>query len=408
MFTPLKSALILGGSVRTKLWRGLVSSCSGNVDFSHAVIGGGIVGLSIAFELSKIAGNRVVLIEKNTAPGLETSSRNSEVIHAGLYYPPDSLKTQLCLEGNNIIYTELTQLKTGVEWNKCGKWIVAQNGHEAAYLNKLYEKASRQLNLPVEMISSSFARQKEPYVEVKAAALSSPTSGIISSHSLIQYLITNLDINGVDVAIGTELIGMNYNRGAGYELLCKSVVNSSDETVEICVENVINAGGLFAHTISNMLLPEHRHKQQYFGKGNYFALSGRPSAPVNRLVYPVPPQNGQSLGTHLTIDMDGQIRFGPDLEFVSSPSDYEVNSSNMEHALRAIRNYYPHVAAQDLQPAYSGIRPKLGQPGDKTFKDFYICEEDGFPGFVNLLGIESPGLTSSLAIGRYVRKIYHG
>ncbi|CEP61485.1 NAD(P)/FAD-dependent oxidoreductase LALA0_S03e03906g [Lachancea lanzarotensis] len=408
MLKAIRSRRIYKSVVSSTIWRGLATSNNDTTDFSHAIIGGGVVGLSIAFELSKVAGNRVVLIEKNTALGMETSSRNSEVIHAGLYYPPDSLKTQLCIEGTNIIYNELTFPETGVVWKRCGKWIVAQNEEEMAYLEKLYDKASRQLGLPVEMISSSRADQEEPNIRVRKAALVSPTSGIISSHSLIQYLATHLDINGAEVAIGTQLTEMSYNRNRGYNLLCKSVVDSSGDAVEISVENVVNAGGLHAHKIANMLLPEDRHKQQYLGKGNYFSLSGRASYPVKRLIYPVPPKNKQSLGTHLTIDLDGKIRFGPDLEYVSSPTDYEVNGNNLENAVHAIRDYYPHVEPADLQPAYSGIRPKLGGPCDTTFEDFYIREEKGFPGFVNLLGIESPGLTASLAIGRYVRKIYHG
>ncbi|SCU96952.1 LAFA_0G08988g1_1 [Lachancea sp. 'fantastica'] len=395
-------------SSKRTFWRSFATSTNNSVDFSHAIIGGGVVGLSIALELSKVPSNHVLLIEKHTALGTETSSRNSEVIHAGLYYPPDSLKTQLCIEGNNIIYNELTFPKTGVQWKKCGKWIVAQNDEELAYLNTLHEKASRQFGLPVQMISSSRAEREEPNIQVGKAALISPTSGIISSHSLIQYLTTHLDINGGEVAIGTQLMDMSYDRNKGYNLLCKSVVDSAEESVEISVENVVNAAGLHAHTIANMLLPKHRYKHQYLGKGNYFSLSGQASFPVNRLVYPVPPKSKQSLGTHLTIDLDGQIRFGPDLEFVASPTEYKVNVNNLEKAARAIKKYYPHIKTQDLQPAYSGIRPKLGGPGETALKDFYIREEEGFPGFVNLLGIESPGLTASLAIGRYVCKLYHG
>ncbi|SCV04233.1 LANO_0G08966g1_1 [Lachancea nothofagi CBS 11611] len=387
--------------------RGLATASTGLSDFSHAIIGGGVVGLSIAFELSKVVGNRVLLIEKNVATGLETSSRNSEVIHAGLYYPLDSLKTKLCLEGNSIIYNDLIPSRSGVEWSKCGKWIVAQTDAEAEYTESLFEKASKDLGLPVELIPAHKTKEIERYIEVGKVALSSPTSGIISSHSLMQYLATNIDNNGVEVAIGTELIDMEFGRGLGYNLLCKSTVNNSDETVEICVDNVVNASGLHAHEVANMLLPEDRQVNQYFGKGNYYSLAGSSFPPVGRLIYPVPPQNAQSLGTHLTIDLNGQIRFGPDLEYVTSPADYDVNCSNIESAFLAISTYFPHIKLEDLQPAYSGIRPKLGNSDDKQFKDFYIREEDGFPGFVNLLGIESPGLTSSLAIGKYVRNLYH-
>ncbi|SCU81932.1 LADA_0C01926g1_1 [Lachancea dasiensis] len=377
-------------------------------DFSHAIVGGGVIGLSIAFELSKIPSNRIVLIEKNVAPGLETSSRNSEVVHAGLYYPLNSLKTKFCLEGNAIIHHEMSNVDSGVEWKNCGKWIVAQTEEETAAVEALYKKATQDLELPVELITGQEAKLIEPHVSVRKLVLNSPTSSIIDSHSLMRYLVTNLDNNGAEIAIGTELIDMDHVKNMGYSLLCKSTVNNSDETVSISVENVVNAGGLYAHNIANMLLPKHRKCQQFFGKGNYFSLVGSKFPSVNRLIYPVPPKNGMSLGTHLTLDMNGQIRFGPDLEFVNDPTDYDVSCSNVEAASTAIRTYFPHITSNDLQPAYSGIRPKLSKPGDREFKDFYICEEDGFPGFVNLLGIESPGLTSSLAIGRYVRKLYHG
>lgn len=377
-------------------------------DYSHAVIGGGVVGLSVAHELSKKSENKVLLIEKNPSTGLETSSRNSEVIHAGLYYPEQSLKTKLCLEGSNIIYNELLPLKTGVNWSKCGKWIVAQTDADDAYLESMYLKAKNDLDLPVEMIPANKTKWIEPAIHVGRSVLNSPTSGIIDSHSLMQYLLTGMDNNGVELAIGTELIDMAYDYGRGYTLLCKSTVNNSDETVEIRVENVINAAGLQAHKVANMLLPRNKQKTQYFAKGNYYTLSGSASPPVRRLIYPVPPKSGKSLGTHLTIDLMGQMRFGPDLQYVESPSDYEVSCSNLKAAYEAICRYYPHIQLNELQPAYSGIRPKLAGPGDKSFKDFYISEEKGLPGFVNMLGIESPGLTASLAIGRHVCGLYHG
>ncbi|CUS22081.1 LAQU0S04e07778g1_1 [Lachancea quebecensis] len=392
---------------RCIITRAYATSFDAATDYSHAVIGGGVVGLSVAHELSKRSGNKVLLIEKNPSTGLETSSRNSEVIHAGLYYPVHSLKTKLCLEGSKIIYNELAPFRTGVNWLKCGKWIVAQTDADDAYLESMYYKAKNDLDLPVEMISANKTKWIEPAIHVGRSVLNSPTTGIIDSHSLMQYLLTGMDNNGAELAIGTELIDMAYDHGKGYSLLCKSTLNNSDETVQIRVENVINAAGLQAHKVANMLLPKNKQKVQYFGKGSYYTLSGSAPPPVRRLVYSVPPKNEKSLGTHLTIDLMGQLRFGPDLEYVESPSDYKVSCSNLKAAYEAICRYYPHIQLEDLQPAYSGIRPKLAGPGDKGFKDFYISEEEGLPGFVNMLGIESPGLTASLAIGRHVYGLYH-
>ncbi|SCW01904.1 LAFE_0E09824g1_1 [Lachancea fermentati] len=388
--------------------RQFTATASPAADYSHAVVGGGAVGLAIASELTKVEGNRVLLIEKNSDIGMETSSRNSEVIHAGLYYPIDSLKTKLCIEGNRIIYNELNPRKTGVDWSKCGKWIVAQTDADDAYLENLFLKAKYDLDLPVEMIPSHKTQWIEPAVRVERSALSSPTTGIIDSHSLMTYLTTILEENNGDLAVGTQVIGMEYVPKIGYKLMCQETVNDSDEKVEISVDNVINAAGLYADKIANMLLPPERHVKQYYGKGNYFKLKSSSFPPVRRLIYPVPPRNGKSLGTHLTIDLNNQIRFGPDMEYVESPTDYTVNCANIKPAYEAISRYYPHIQPDDLEPSYSGIRPKLAAPGDKCFKDFYIKEEEGFPGFVNLLGIESPGLTSCIAIGRYVRDLYHG
>lgn len=382
-----------------------VRTYSNSLDYSHAVVGGGVVGLAIASELSKISTNRVVVLEKNERVGMETSSRNSEVIHAGLYYPIDSLKTKFAIEGNHIIYNELNPRKTGVDWLKCGKWIVAQTDFEDAYVERLYYKAKYELGLPVEMIPSNKTQWIEPAVHVERSALSSPTTGIIDSHSLIEYLSAIIEQNGGEIIIGSKVKNIQY-LGDKYAILCQETLNNTREECEIYVENVVNAAGLHADNIANMLLPKERHVKQYYAKGNYF--TAKTSIPdVRRLIYPVPPKNGKSLGTHLTIDLNNQIRFGPDLEYVESIEDLTPNSKNLEQAYNAILRYYPHLQPGDLEASFCGIRPKLAAPGDSAFKDFYIKEEEGFPGFVNLLGIESPGLTSSIPIGRYVKEIYH-
>lgn len=378
---------------------------SKSVDYSHAVIGGGVVGLAIANELTKVEGNKVLVVEKNIAVGMETSSRNSEVIHAGLYYPVDSLKTKFCIEGNHIIYNELNPRKTGVDWSKCGKWMVAQTDYDDAYVERMFLKAKYELGLPVSIIPNHQTKWYEPAVQVERSALVSPTTGIIDSHSLMDYLSTMIEEQGGEIAIGTQVVDIQY-LGDKYAILCRETVNDANEEVEIQLENVVNAAGLHADKVANMILPKERHVKQYYAKGNYFTLK-TPTPAVRRLIYPVPPRNNKSLGTHLTIDLNNQIRFGPDLEYVDSVDDLSPNNKNIDEAAKAILRYFPHIQPQDLEASYAGIRPKLAAPGDKEFKDFYIKEEEGFPGFVNLLGIESPGLTSAIPIGRYVKDMYH-
>lgn len=377
-----------------------------SADYSHALIGGGVVGLAIAAELSKVKTNRVILLERNAKLGMETSSHNSEVIHAGLYYPPNSLKSKLCIQGKKIIYDEMEPMKTGVNWINCGKWVVAQNDYEDATLEGLYYKCKDELGVDVEMLTPREAIKKEKYIKVNRSVLNSPTTGIIDSHSLMEYLLAIIEGNDGEVIYGSEVVDLEHENGSGYVITVRDHFGDIKELMQISSENLVNAAGLYADKISNMLLPKERHLKQYYAKGNYFKLSSGGFPGVRRLIYPVPPKGAKSLGTHLTIDMDYQIKFGPDLEYVDSPTDYTVSDSGIPTAYEAIRRYYPHIEPEDLEVADSGIRPKLGGPGDKEFKDFYIKQEDGFPGFVNLLGIESPGLTSSVAIGRYVKDIY--
>ncbi|GAV51742.1 hypothetical protein ZYGR_0AF02130 [Zygosaccharomyces rouxii] len=378
-----------------------------NADYSHALIGGGVVGLAIAAELSKVKSNRVILLEKNDGIGKDISSHNSEVIHAGLYYPPDSLKSKLCIQGKNIIYNEMDPVKTGVNWINCGKWIVAQTDYEDSVLENLYHKCKNELGVNVEMMTSFEAMRKEKFIQVQRSVLNSPSTGIIDSHSLMEYLLAIIEDNDGEVIYGSEVVNLQHQDGSGYVATVKDHFGDGQEPTDIHTENLVNAAGLYADRISNMLLPPERHLKQYYAKGNYFKLTSGGFPGVRRLIYPVPPKNGKSLGTHLTIDMDYQIKFGPDLEYVASPTDYTPNGASIPTAYKAISRYYPYIEPEDLEVVGSGIRPKLAGPGDGEFKDFYIKQEDGFPGFVNLLGIESPGLTSSVAIGRYVKDIYH-
>lgn len=382
-------------------------------DFSHVIVGGGCVGTAIARELQQVSGNSVALLDQHEMLGMETTSRNSEVIHAGLYYPPDSLKARFCLRGKELIYTTLDSKV--VPYQQCGKWVVAQTEKEGEYLEKLTQNAAL-LNVPTELILRKKANETHPMIRAEFGALESPTTGIISAHDLVSYCNAEFENAGGTVGLHTKVLDIEYEEPLlRYVLHC--VVPDSQEPFTLTADNIVNSAGLFAPKIANMLLPEDRKVQGYFAKGNYFSFA--PSEPIStskvtsKLIYPCPNPNASSLGTHLTFDLGGQLRFGPDLEWLSVTDaddiNYDVSAENLKQALEAINTYLPSVKLEDLQPSYSGVRPKLVSQNDnkRKFADFYVDEEQGFKGFVNLMGIESPGLTSALAIGEYVRGLYH-
>ncbi|ODV96883.1 hypothetical protein PACTADRAFT_74489 [Pachysolen tannophilus NRRL Y-2460] len=375
-----------------------------SIDYSHAVIGGGVVGMAIASELSKNPSNRIVVLEKNTELGQETTSRNSEVIHAGLYYPEDSLKLKLCVEGKKEIYSEKGGL---IEYRNCGKWIVAQNEKEHEYLNTMYERVSK-LGIPIEFVSLEEGKKLEPFIKARSAILNSPTTGIISAHSLMNYYeyIFQKNSNGSDISLGSKVVGIELTDKLNQEYTLKIDIIDEDDLMELKVNNVINSAGLYACDVSNLLLPAERHFKQYYAKGNYYSFT-KSTPKINRLVYPCPPtKNVQSLGTHLTIDLGGQIKFGPDLEWCNSPTDYSISDQRLPLVYNDVKKYFPIVEMENLSASYSGIRPKLIEPNsEKKFQDFVIREEKDFKGFINLLGIESPGLTASPAIGKYVAQL---
>lgn len=353
--------------------------------------------MAVAAALQKQSpSNSVLLIERNEAVGQETSSRNSEVIHAGIYYPPESLRTELCIRGKELIYGPAQD--AGVDLRNCGKWIVAQNDQELEYLQNM-KKRVESLGVPIEWVSEKQRKELEPDVKATAGALNSPTTGIISAHSLMLYLEGEFENNGGTIALGSNVTALSRENGE-YLLTVESAGESSDITSTA----VVNSAGLGAPQLSNMLLPEDRHVTAYYAKGNYFSYSA--SKPhTNRLIYPCPSSQA-SLGTHLTLDLGGRIKFGPDLEWVESEKDLQVNGSRIDEVYEAVITYLPSVEKEHLTPDYSGIRPKITGPDQKgVFQDFVIREEDGFPGFVNLLNIESPGLTSSMAIGEKVASI---
>lgn len=375
-------------------------------DYSHVVIGGGVVGTAIAARIAADAdasntASSVLLLERNDLLGSETSARNSGVIHAGLYYSPGSLRETLCIKGKNMLY-DLAASGVPIDLKKCGKWIVAQTEKEEEYLNTVLEKGKR-LNIPLEFVDLEQAKVLEPAVRAQKAILNSPTTGIVDAHTVVSYSEAQLQKYGGDIALNSKVVGLEYNEAK--KVYTIHVKTSDGDEVSLEAENVVNAAGHFSTNISNMLLPVQRHLKAYFAKGNYFAYqSSRPK--VGRLVYPCP-SDFASLGTHLTIDLSGAIKFGPDIEWVDSAEDLAVNSKNLEKAFETVSTYMIGLDRTHFVPDFAGIRPKI-VPDGKKFQDFVIREEEGFPGFVNLLNIESPGLTSSLAIGEYVSNIYNG
>ncbi|KAF7719927.1 FAD dependent oxidoreductase domain-containing protein [Penicillium ucsense] len=388
------------------LWRSFSSTRAQCADFTHAVIGAGVVGLSVARQLAAREGTSTLLLERHDAPGTETSSRNSEVIHAGLYYPADSLKTKLCIRGRNLLYDLCS--KHAIPHRNTKKWIVAQTPEQWEAALKLHAHAQSLGDVPTRLIGTSEAATREPDVKAEAGIAESQTTGIVDSHSLMTYLHGDFEERGGDCVFKTRVTGLESIAGGGYKITAVSDEDGSE--MSFTADVVINSAGHGACAINNLLLPPERHRTPYFAKGTYFSYSAsRPRTSV--LVYPVTMPGHGGLGTHLTLDLGGRIRFGPDVEWVDDPHDLQPSNARLAQAIPEILSYMPGVDPSAISLDYCGIRPKLGRGGavnkGQGFQDFIIEEEQGFSGFVNLLGIESPGLTSSLAIGEMVEKILY-
>ncbi|KAI9663187.1 MAG: hypothetical protein M1821_008235 [Bathelium mastoideum] len=393
--------------------RAFSSSTTSRADFTHAVIGGGAVGLAIARRLQSKDGTSTVLLEKHGSVGTETSSRNSEVIHAGIYYGRDSLKTKLCVQGKDMMY-DLCE-RYSIPYRNCGKWLVAQDDQQMGELEKVHTHA-QSIDVPIHFVSREEAQRREPDVRAQAGVLESPTTGIIDSHAYMTFLQGAFEELGGDCAFHsavTRIEPLDSGRG-GWKIWITSGDQAESEADPITVETLINSAGLHAIAINNMIQPPSRHRTPYYAKGNYFSYA-RSSPKPSTLVYPAPRPGHGGLGTHLTLDLAGRIRFGPDVEWVDSPADYAptVSPERFAAALAEIRSYLPGVDEEAMALDYAGIRPKLvggtgsAVAGGKGFQDFYIKREEGFAGWVNLLGIESPGLTSSLAIGEMVYEMLY-
>ncbi|MBW6423278.1 NAD(P)/FAD-dependent oxidoreductase [Rhizobium sp. XQZ8] len=356
------------------------------------VIGGGVVGLAIARELA-MAGREVVLLEGEAMTGSITSSRNSEVIHAGLYYPTGSLKAELCVAGKHKLYDYCRERH--IPHRRCGKLVVASNEAEVAYLEKLLKQAEANGVDDCRLIDGVELARLEPRIR-GFAALVSPSTGIIDSHGLMEAYIADIESRGGAIALNSPVLSG--------ELLNDTVRLSvgGRDPVEIEAKLVVNAAGLNAWAVSESVagLDRATIPARHYAKGCYFSLASR--APAERLIYPVPEPGG--LGVHLTLDLAGQARFGPDVEWVET-IDYDVDPRRADKFYAAIRRYWPDLPDGALQPAYAGMRPKVAGPDAGGGGDFVIQgpEVTGHPGYVALYGIESPGLTASMAIAHRVR-----
>jgi L-2-hydroxyglutarate oxidase LhgO len=350
------------------------------------VIGAGVVGLAVARAFA-LAGREVVVLEKESTIGTGTSSRNSEVVHAGIYYPPGSLKARLCVAGRLALYPYLAE--RGIPHRRCGKLIVATDAGQIVGLEKLQAQARTNGVADLRMLEAREARALEPEISC-VAALESPSTGIIDSHAFMLALRGEAEDHGAAIAFRSPLTGGRVGPGK-IELEVGGAA-----PMHLMAGTVVNSAGLFAQDVARALagFPVDLIPPTYYCKGNYFSLSGR--SPFARLVYPAPESAG--LGVHLTLDLAGQARFGPDVEWIER-LDYDVDPGRSRVFYDAIRRYWPGLKDGSLQPAYCGIRPKI-QPQGEPSRDFVIQgpDEHGVPGLVNLFGIESPGLTASLAI----------
>jgi L-2-hydroxyglutarate oxidase LhgO len=360
------------------------------------IIGAGVIGLAIAAEVSRIH-KHVFVFEKKRSFGLETSSHNSEVIHAGMYYPENSLKAKFCVNGNRLLY-ELCE-KYGINYKRLGKLIVAADDVEAKEVEKLYHQGIKNGINDLKLLPRDEVRRLEPNVKAVAGLLS-PSTGVVDSYNLMRSFYGRAKESGAEFVFNAEVVGMDKNT-SGY----KVSVKDRDGTSSVMANVVINSAGLFSDRIAQMagIDIEKAGYKLHHCKGEYFSLNPKVGRLVNRLVYPVPEQAG--VGVHITLSLDGTMRLGPNVKYMDT-IDYSVDESDKPDFYRAAHRYLPSIEFDDLSPDFAGVRPKLQGRGE-DFRDFVIRDEidKGLKGLINLIGIESPGLTASPSIAKYVAEI---
>jgi L-2-hydroxyglutarate oxidase LhgO len=363
-----------------------------------AIIGAGVVGLGIAAQVAS-EDRAVYVLEKNETFGQEISSRHSGVIHAGIYYPEGSLKAKMCVAGNHILY-ELCE-RYGIGHRRLGKLIVATSDEETGELQTLLERGQRNGAEGLRMLSEPEMKKVEPNVKGVAAILS-PSTGVIDSHALMKYFIARARDGGVQIAYQTKV--------AGIEKVAdeyKVTVEDSTGNFSFMTSVLINCAGLHCDRVAELAgidIAKAGYKLHYC-KGEYFSVGGGKNTLVQRLIFPVPPPELTGVGIHVTFDLEGRMRLGPSIHYVDR-IDYAVDNQHKQLFYTSVKRFLPFIEYDDLEPEMAGIRPKLQEPGG-DFKDFVIRDESdkGLPGFINLIGIESPGLTAAPAVAEYVASL---
>ena len=361
------------------------------------IIGAGVIGLAIAYRLSKM-NKEIILLEKHEKFGMEASSRNSEVIHAGIYYPETSLKARLCIEGNRLLY-ELCK-KYDIPYRKTGKLIVANTQEEKDNVESLFQQGKKNGVLGLELLTEIQIKNLEPNIRANFALLSRET-GIIDTHQLMKFYETQSESNDIIIAYHSEVTEIQKND----DFFILDILDSEGEHFQIGSSIVINSAGVSADKIASMAgidIDKDRYRIHPC-KGEYFSISNRHNGKIKHLIYPTPSDN--NLGIHATLRLDGTLTLGPNAFYVYEFS-YDVDAVHREEFFNSTKEFLPFLKQGDLSPEMSGIRAELQAKGE-PFRDFIIQEESekGLPGLINLIGIESPGLTASPAIAKYVENL---
>ena len=361
------------------------------IETEIVIIGAGVVGLAIAAELAE-RGRQVFVFERNQNFGQETSSRNSEVIHAGIYYPSNSLKAELCIEGRNRLYEICTRNR--IPHRKTGKLILAVDDAEIPALERLFNQGISNGVSDLRMITSRDISRIEPNITGKAAILS-PSTGIVNAHALMQFFFHKSIACGAEILFQSEAVGIEQTGDRW-----RTTVSDWEGSCEVISEIVINSAGLQSQNVALLAGIERADYRIHFCKGEYFGINPRWRGSIERLVYPVPEQSG--LGIHATISLDRMLKLGPNACYVDQ-IDYHVDPSHATEFLQHARSFLPFLEPGDISPDFAGVRPRLQGPG-QPFRDFIIDHkgQTSNRGLINLIGIESPGLTAAPAIGRYV------
>jgi len=367
-------------------------------DFDVTIIGAGIVGLAVAASVAR-PDLEVCVVERHDGFGQETSSRNSEVIHSGIYYPPDSLKTRLCIRGRAMIY-EICE-KNGIPHARMGKLVVAARPEEVPDLDELARNGRRSGVEDLVLLSKDELAKLEPNVRGEAALLS-PSAGIVDSHGLMRYLEGTARSRGASFLYNRDAVGLDPD-GEAFTVR----IREGMETLDFRTRTVVNAAGLASDRIASLagIDPDRAGYRIRPCKGEYFRLRRRAGTAVNRLIYPIPRLDSGGLGVHVTVDLQGEMKLGPNAFYVAT-LDYDIDPGHRDQFYESTRPYLPLIEPDDIEPAMAGIRPKLQGEGE-GFRDFVICREEdrGLPGLVNLIGIESPGLTAAPAIGELTARL---